>query len=235
VGPPEATLAALNASAVRWCLLRDEYGPGGDVDLLVQRADLAALRALLAGMGLTEVRAWGRWPHHFFVSPQLKLDVVTELAFGPHATLRTDAAEAVLARRVAGLPAPPDEFWALLLHVLLDRGTVRPSRARELQSLAASARDAESPLRPFVESACPPGWTAARVVDAAEGGRFEELLALASELRARWPGTRPVAGAARAWLRGGLRLASRRLPPRPPPPAQQSGAITSNNAARSTG
>jgi hypothetical protein len=220
---------------VRWCLLRGESGAGGDVDLLVHRADLSALRTLLGELGLEELRAWGRWPHHFFVAAELKLDVVTDLAFGPHATLRTDAAEAVLARRVAGRPAPPDAFWALLLHTLLDRGAVRASHARDLEALGPCARDAASPLRPYVEAACPPGWHAAMVADAAASGRFEELLALAPELRARWPSTPPVAGAARAWLRGGLRLASRRLPPRPRLSAQQSGAITSNNAARSTG
>jgi len=235
VRSPEATLAALNASAVRWCLLRSEPGAGGDVDLLLHRGDLGAVRALLGRMGLTELRAWGRWPHHFFVASALKLDVVTELAFGPHATLRTDAAEAVLARQVAGLPAPADEFWALLLHVLLDRGAVRSSQARELEALASFARDAESPLRPYVDVARPGGRDAAGVADAAAAGRFEELLELASELRAGWPGTRPVASSVRPWLRGGLRLASRRLPPRPRLPAQTSGAITSNSAARSTG
>jgi hypothetical protein len=235
VGSPEATLAALNASAVRWCLLRDESEPGDDLDLLVHRADLGTLRALLGSMGLAELRAWGRWPHHFFVATALKLDVVTDLAFGPHATLRTDAAEAVLAGRVARRLAPADEFWALLLHTLLDRGAVRSSRARELEALAPRVRDAESPLRPYVEAACPAGWDAAGVADAAAAGRFEELLFLAPELRARWPGKTPMASAARAWLRGGLRLASRRLPPRLRLPAQQSGAITSNSAARSTG
>ena len=236
---PEDTLAALNASAVRWCLLRGESEAGGDVDLLVHRADLDALRGLLGEIGLGELRAWGRWPHRFFVAAELKLDVVTELAFGPHATLRTGATEAVLARRVPGHPAPcpaaPDAFWALLLHCLLDRGAVRISHARELVALAPSARDAESPLRSLVEAASPPAWNAAWIAGAAATGRFEDLLGLASELRARWPGTPPVAGAARAWLRGGLRLASRRLPSRPRLPAQQSGAITSNSAARSTG
>jgi hypothetical protein len=235
VGLPEATLAALKTSTVRWCLLRGGTETSGDIDLLVHRVDLAVVRALLESRGLAELRAWGRWPHHFFVAPALKLDVVTELAFGPHATLRTDAAKAVLARRVGARPAPPDEFWALLLHVLLDREAVRASDARALEALAPSARGGASPLRPYVEAACPAGWDAAGVADAAAAGRFQELLGLAPELLARWPGASPVAGAARAWIRGGLRLASRRLPPRPRLPAQQSGAITSNSAARSTG
>ena len=219
---------------MRWCVLRGErelQQAGGDVDLLVHPADLPALRTLLGRAGLEELRAWGRWPHRFFVAPDLKLDVVTALAFGPDATLRTDAAEPMLARSAHGRPAPADAFWALLLHALLDRGAVRPSHASELQGLASHARDAPSPLRPYVEAACPAGW----VADEAAAGRFEELLGLALELRAHWPGRSPVARAARARLRGGLRLASRRLPPRPRPRAQHNGAITSNRAARSTG
>jgi hypothetical protein len=218
---------------VRWCLLRGDDEPHRDVDLLVHPADLAALRAQLRRSGFAELRAWGRWPHRFFVRPELKLDVVTALAFGPHATLRTDAAEAVLERRVDARPAPPDAFWALLLHVLLDRGAVRASQSRELEALAPAARDSASPLRPYVEAACPRGWDAARIADAAAAGHFQELLGLGPELRARWPGPSPAAGAARAWLRGGLRLASRRLPPRSH--AQQRGAIASNSAVRSTG
>lgn len=240
--PVGVTLAELNATAVRWCVLRGDPGldpPGEDVDLLVHPADLGALRDVLCGSGFSELRAWGRWPHRFFVSGPLKLDVVTELAFGPGATLRTDATEAVLARRLCAAPVPrpaaPDAFWALLLHVLLDRGVVRPPRARQIRALAPLARDEASPLRPLVEAACPPGWDAVLVADAAAVGRFDELLELGPELYARWPRSPLVAGTARVWLRGGLRLASRRLPPRPRHRAQQSGAMTSNSAARSTG
>lgn len=242
------TLDRLGASSVRWCLLRGEselHRADRDVDLLVHPIDLRAARAVLGSTGFGELRAWGRWPHHFFVAAsagepaRLKLDVVTQLAFGPQATLRTDAAAAVLARRVpaapAPRPAPADAFWALLLHALLDRGAVRPSHARELEALAPRARDERCPLWPFVEAASPPGWNAALLVDAVEGGCVEKLLGIAPELRARWPGTPPVAGVARAWLRGGLRFASRRLPPRPRARAQHRGAMTSNSAASSTG
>jgi hypothetical protein len=205
------------------------------VDLLVHPADVGALRALLREGGFRELRAWGRWPHRFFVAGQLKFDVVTELAFGPDAALRTHAGMAVLERREGLRPAPSDAFWALLLHVMLDRGVIREARARELVALAPAARDETSPLRPLVDAASPPGWNASLIADAAAAGSFEELLGLAPELRARWPVSLPVAGAARTWLRGGLRLASRRLPPRPRPFAQHSGAMTSNSAARSTG
>jgi hypothetical protein len=233
---------------VRWCLLRG--GPelsslDGDIDILVHPRELRLVRRLLAEAGFAELRAWGRWPHRFFVthppgeSKLLKLDGVVELAFGRNGELRTQAAEAVLTGRVRdgalARPAQPDAFWALLLHALLDRGEVRPSHARELKAVALPARRGPSALRRTIEAACPAGWNAARIADAAAASRFEELLGLAPEFRARWPGSPPVASAARAWFRGGLRRAGRRLPSRPLQHAQQSGAITSNSAARSPG
>lgn len=243
-----ATLVRLDTAAVRWCLLRggaELTSLDGDVDLLVHPRDLRILRALLAQGGFVEPRAWGRWPHRFFVAQlpgqpgRIKLDVVTELAFGRHAELRTHAAEGVLAGRVREgallRPAHPDAFWALLLHALLDRGEVRPPQAIELEALAVLARSGRSPLRPTIEAACPGGWSAARIADAAAASRFDELLELAPKLRARWPGSPVVATAARAWFRSGLRRASRRLPPLPRESAQQSGAIASNSAVRSTG
>src|SRR3954469_2400058 len=146
----EATLTELGTSAVRWCLLR--HGPDprrldGDVDLLVHPRDLRVARELLTRRsGFAGVRAWGGWPHRFFVADvpgernPLKLDVVSELAFGPLGELPTRAAIPVLPRRVrdgaVAWPAPADAFWALLMHVLLDGSNVSPVRARELAALA---------------------------------------------------------------------------------------------------
>jgi len=233
----------LDASGARWCLLRGERelgGLDGDVDLLVDRRDLDLVRELLVVEGgFAELPAWGHWPHRFFVADvpgevgRLKLDVVTELAFGPRAELSTGAGSAVLARRVRRAPlvqpAAADAFWALLLHLLLDGGTLRPARARELAALAVCG-PLDSPLRTLVDRACPPGWDAARVARAAAEGRLAELSELAAELRARWPGSPRALRAARAWLRGGLRRAGRRLPRR-----QHSGRMASNSAVRSTG
>jgi hypothetical protein len=242
-----APLEALDEVRVRWCLLRgaeDLHHLDGDVDLLVHRLDLPTVRRLLARMGFAELRARGRRPHRFFclyVAGQdawLKLDIVTELAFGPRQELRSRSAEAVLARRVQdgvlAQPAPADAFWTLLLHALLDRGEVRPVHARELEALAVPARAYEAPLAALVNAACPAGWNAARVVETAAVGRFEELLALAPALRAGWPGAPRVAVASRVLLRGVLRRADR-WQRRAWPDNQHRGRMTSKSRSRSAG
>jgi hypothetical protein len=234
-----APLGALDVAGVRWCLLR---GAGqlrrleGDVDLLVHRRHLPILRRVLTSGGrFAEVPAWGRRPHRFFAAhiasadAWLKLDVVTELAFGRYHELRTRAAEDVLARRihdgVLARPAPADAFWALLLHALLDRGAVRPERARELIALAGPTRGVDAPLADLADRACPPGWSAGRMLDAAAAGRFGELLALAPAIRGGWPDAPFVVTTGRASLRRVLR----RVAP------QQRGRMSSKSRSRSTG
>jgi hypothetical protein len=234
-----APLGALDAAGVRWCLLR---GAGqlrrvdGDVDLLVHRRDVPILRRVLTSGGrFAELPAWGRRPHRFFAahiaSPDawLKLDVVTELAFGRYHELRTRAAEDVLARRihdgVLARPAPADAFWALLLHALLDRGAVRLERAQELIALAGPARGVDAPLAELADRACPPGWSAGRMLDAAAAGRFGELVALAPAIRAGWPDAPFVVTAGRSSLRRVLRRVA----------SQQRGRMTSKSRSRSTG
>jgi len=132
--------------------------------------------------------------------------------------LRTPAGSSVLDRRRRDgsivRPAPDDAFWALLLHVLLDRGYVSDEYARQLQARATATRGTGSPLRRMIDDACPPGWDTARIADAVAAGRFESVLAIAPALRAGWPGTRRPAVAARAFVRRGLRYADRRRPGR---------------------
>jgi len=221
IGTP---LGALDHAGVRWCLLRGEHELGhapAEVDLLVARADQGALRRALADHGFMPVRAWGRGPHRFFCSAEagaehaVKLDVVVELAFGPHHELPTSTANAVLARRrrdgALALPAPADAFWALALHALLDRrGAVRPDQSRRLAELAPAAREAGSPLAAVVARACPPPWTPARIVDAAAAGQWAELEQLAPRLAERWPGSGRARRAGRVTLSRALRRVSRR-------------------------
>jgi hypothetical protein len=226
-----APLRALGDAGVRWCLLRGAAELArldGDVDLLVHPADLQAVRRVLVGdCGFVELRAWGRSPHRFFVAfvesevAWVKLDVVTALHFGPRQQLRTHAAEALLSGAasdgVVALPAPGDAFWPVLLHAVLDHDTLRPERALEVACLAADAGDADGPLAALVDAACPAGWSAARVIDAAAGARFDELLALAPALGARWPGPPRPVRSARAALRSVLRRLDRARPRRPGP------------------
>jgi hypothetical protein len=229
-------LARLDEAGVGWCLLRGEATlnpPEGDVDLLVHGDDVRAVRRVLTSIsGFVEFRGWGRWPHAFFVGhvpgedARVKLDVVSELAFGRYGELPTRAGEAVVARRVRdGLlvrPAPADAFWALLLHGLLDRRALSPGYARELEALSPAARADDSPLRALIDAASPPSWDAARVIDAAAARRFDALLAIAPHLRAHWPGTPRAASTARAWFRRGQRYADRRRPRRAGPSASSS-------------
>jgi hypothetical protein len=92
-------LRALDDALVDWCLLRGEAeldDPVGDVDLLVFPGDAPRLAPVLAAAGYVGVPAWGHGSHRFFVAytegAWIKLDVVTEVSFGPSQSLRTGAA-----------------------------------------------------------------------------------------------------------------------------------------------
>lgn len=232
--------AALDDAQIAWCVLR---GVGelnrvdGDVDLLVSHSDASRLRDVLAAPGLLHPqRSWGRRPHRFFFGDALhdgsrvKLDVVTQLAFGRFGELPTAAAEPLLAarRRVGGLPVPADAdaFWALLAHAVLDRGHIRSERAIELQALLPAARGAQSVLRDVLERACPPGWDAVRIQETVVAGAWGEVSALGPELQRRWPGTTRLSRSATVTARRALRRAQR---------VQQRGSIARKRAARSTG
>jgi hypothetical protein len=145
-------LEALECANVHWCLLRGESDlalPEGDVDLLVARSDMPRLRHALALRGYVPLRAWGRGPHRFFVAcdeasaRRVKLDVVTQLAYGRYQELRTPAAAGCLARRryvgALALLSPDDGFWALLLHCMLDREAFSAAHRGRLLELAGEA------------------------------------------------------------------------------------------------
>jgi hypothetical protein len=217
-----APFDALNEAGVRWCLLRGESDlsrPEGDIDLLVHRNDLPVLRICVARAGgFAPLPSWGRGSHRFFIAFDVadgrwvKLDVVTRLSFGHHQELPTDAAAALLARttRSGGLavPAPADAFWALLLHLVLDRGSVRAEDADRLHGLAAAAAGAPSPLADVVAAtgvAGGPEW----FVAAARDRRWDELARTAAALRAGWPRSGPVRRAARTLASQVLRRVAR--------------------------
>jgi hypothetical protein len=196
------TLAALfrglDDEGVVWCLLRGEANlavPEGDVDLLIAPAHLPRLRRLAAHLGFAAVPAWGYGSHAFFVSYDavgdswIKLDVVTELAFGSDYALAAGAEAECLERRrrVDGVPilSEDDAFWTLLLHRLLDKGDVGPRDTARLPALAEGAQT-DSTLARTVESLCPPGWSACAIVAAASRGEWGSLTALGPRLAAAW-------------------------------------------------
>lgn len=185
-------------AAIAWCLLRGEQElstPSGDVDILIGRADAGRVRRILERSGFVRLRAWGRGSHTFFLAyypygeQWLKLDIVTELAYGTHFALRTGAEAACLARRqrTAGLAvlADDDAFWALLLHCLLDKGYFAPHRAARLQELVETAHG-DGPLARVFDTVSPPGWSAARAIEHVARGDLSSLLALIPSLSATW-------------------------------------------------
>jgi hypothetical protein len=235
-GPPEsphprltAAFGALDAAGVRWCLLRGErklHAPSGDIDLLLARSDLDRVRRIVAEQGFTHIPAWGFGSHESYLAYDeptddwIKLDFVTELAFGPGFSLYTGAEEECLSRRVRRGPAmvlaDEDAFWCLLLHAILDKGKVREAEAAELTRLAGAPCDA-SPLARALAAVAPAQWPVERFVAAAREGRSAELAAAGPALAARWARRRPadvwrrrVSSEAWRWAGRVLRLRRRR-------------------------
>jgi hypothetical protein len=192
-----ALFRALDAESIVWCVLRgeEELDLGKDVDLLVAGAQMPRFRRVTARLGFASVPAWGYGSHAFFVSYDasrdiwIKLDVVTELAFGRDYALATGAEAECLSRRrrVDGvsLLAEDDAFWTLILHRLLDKGSVGSRDAARLPVLAQGAQT-DSSLARLIESLCPPGWSAGRIVTAARQSEWASLSRLGPLLAASW-------------------------------------------------
>ena len=217
-------LEALERSNVHWCLLRGESdlaSPECDVDLLVARGDMARLRDALAPLGYAPLRAWGRGPHRFFVAyddasaRRVKLDVVTQLAYGRYQELRTAAAAGCLARRryVGGLAllSPGDGFWALLLHCMLDREEFSASHRERLLELAREA-DSDTELGNSADAAFAEGGGAATVLELVREEDWTALTTIAKEGRATGVNGRRLDVRLRVLVNRALRRASNVLP-----------------------
>ena len=194
-----ALFAALDEAGARWCLLRGEaelLRPAGDVDLLIAAADARHLRDAARRLGFARLPAWGYGTHAFFLAYDaaedlwLKLDVVTELAYGPGFTLATEAESECLARRrrVAGVWVldESDAFWSLLLHRLLDKSGPPPAPDAERLAELASRGPDDGPLARLVASLSPAGWDVGRITGAVERGDWASLAELAGALGASW-------------------------------------------------
>lgn len=216
-----AVFAVLDGTSWPWVLLRGEDDlalPSGDVDILVDGRVLPLLDELLAGAGFCRVLAPGHGSHRFYFcysvddGAWIKLDVVSDLAFGPYQQWRTPWATRCLRRRVRHgsywMPDAADQAWLLLLHLFMDKGGI----ARERQQLAlAAARTAADGGRiaESVRRRVGAGLVAA-MVDLVLEGRFEEAPAMAARLRAAWRGgglsPRMVAGANRILRHSGAQV-----------------------------
>lgn len=188
---------ALDGSGMPWVLLRGEHDlarPSGDVDILVSGEQLPGLDHLMAGIGFRRVLATGHGSHRFYFAyagPDdlwLKLDFVSDISFGPYQQWRTGLAAGCLRRRVRNgpfwLPEPADQAWLQLLHLVLDKGEVRPERA-EIARRAASAASADDVIAKFLDRRAGPG-AAGQVLNLVRSGRFDEVPAVAARTRSMW-------------------------------------------------
>lgn len=201
--------AALERSEIRWLVLRGEgelARPAGDVDLLIEASGLARVEAILGAAGFLLIPTAGRGSHRLHVSYDerdgtwIKLDLVTELGFGPYFALVAPLAADCLARRriVRGVPvlAADDAFWTLLLHCALDSRAFPDRHGQRLRALSAEASvDSQWTTEVFPR----PGdrARAASLLSWAAAGSWSTLLDHGPALE-------------RGWLRGQLASARRR-------------------------
>jgi hypothetical protein len=215
---------ALEESGISWALLRGDSelaSNGQDVDILAAPSDLSRLEKALAPLGYARLRSRGRGTHSFFVAYDnadgswVKLDVVTDLAFGRYQELRLQGAAGCLDRRrqIGQLVvlAPGDAFWTLLLHCLLDAGKFTEAHRRSLLDLADQAQSSTSPLVPALERAVGGGW-AHTLFALATAGDWAPLGGTAPSLRAAWVRRRPLA-VRRTFLRNAALRRAGRFPP----------------------
>jgi hypothetical protein len=192
----ETVFLALEIAGFRWALLRVPENlaiPDGDIDLLVDRADLRRASSILQSLGFAPVPDHGYGFHflryHKDTGCWLWLHVVTELSFGPYYALKTGAGAGCLARRqrLGALVtlAPDDAFWALLLHCIIDKGTIAPRHQRHLQALVGKVQ-LTGPLACFIDQVLPPDWSVSHLLTGLRCGNWPALERLRPSLSARW-------------------------------------------------
>lgn len=216
---------ALDDTGLPWVLLRGEddlAAPVGDVDILVSDELLPGLDELMNGIGLCRVRATGHGSHRFYFGYAdsgelwLKLDIVSDISFGPFQQWRTPLAPGCLERRVrtGGLwmPAPADQAWLQLLHLVLDKGEIRPQREGTALAAAAVASPGDR-IAGYVDQRSGAG-TAAQLLDLVRSGSFGEASAMAARLRSVWTNGSPLRTRSLALTNRALRQLKPRLPGR---------------------
>jgi thymidylate kinase len=190
--PVADAFAALGAAPIDWLHLRGAAdGMEGDVDLLVEPTTLEGLDQVLPGVGFARMPSFGYATHRFFLALERdtgrwhKLDVVTELAYGPGGAYRLAGARSCLerVRRVADRPVPAadDAFWTLLLHATLDQALPDAEQLDDLARLASGATP-DGVLARRVEAWAGTG-TAARAIALAGNRDREGLVRFGRRLR----------------------------------------------------
>ncbi len=215
----EAAFRGLDRASVSWCLLRvpsNPAAPTGDVDLLIKETDQEHAARALEMLGFARLPVWGA-PHapetfylgyHSQTDHHIYLHVVAELSFGPNRALLTPPGamtEFLKRTRRRGsmvLPDLDDAFWTLLLHCLLDKGTVEPRYRAGLQTLARAVKTPQaspSEMVSAIEAAClklsgedswDDPWDAARLLACARRASpvdWATLERIAPQLVKAWP------------------------------------------------
>ncbi|MGH7225195.1 MAG: hypothetical protein ACRELF_18390, partial [Gemmataceae bacterium] len=194
----------LTKAGIRWCLLRmpsRPEAPTGDIDLLLDDKTMSHWQWLLDELGFVRYPAAVRdgervYPaYHAATGQWLWLHILTRLSFGSGRTLVTDAADACLERRQQRedgfILADEDLFWTSLLHVLLEKSSISEYRRTCLQDLLPCLRF-EGPLLSVVETACPIGWSAARIADCVRRQEWTALEDLRPVLIDSWRRRQPL-------------------------------------------
>jgi hypothetical protein len=188
---------ALDEAAICWCLLRlpsNLTAPPGDVDLLIDRSDIARTRSVLASEGFLELSTGGDsecvfLSYHMATACWIRLHITTELSFGPDRALRTRLETECLARRQRDgdvmLLAAEDGFWTTFLHCLLDKGTIADRHRTRLQE-GARAGCPQGPLHAFLKRICPQGRSPEQLATYVQQGDFDALTRLVPSLLASW-------------------------------------------------
>ncbi|HEX2575304.1 MAG TPA: hypothetical protein VHK88_03085 [Aquihabitans sp.] len=205
----DTTLARLEAGGIDLAVVREAGRDGAgrlEVDLLVRPRHLGAAERALVADGFRRRPGWGRRPHRFHLRPVagpdgrtidwLKLDLVTDLAFGPWHELRAGLGDACLDARAGRRLHPADELAALLLHLVLDGGGLSSARRRRLRELAHRSA-APGPVGTWAApaGATEPSWD--DLLQAVRDGDPGALRPHAEALRARMAEGRRVATVAR--------------------------------------
>jgi hypothetical protein len=205
-----AAFRALDDAGVKWALVRgadDLAAPAGDVDLLVDAGQVQLTDVALMRAGLPRLGVMGHGSHRFYFRwdpPDrrwIKLDVVTEIRFGRFQHLRTPLASGCLdrRRRVGDIWRldPQDEAWLLLLHLLLDKRLLAPSRRSSLRAAVAQATST-APVALFLDTRIGPG-AGRQVLEVCRRGDDREFAAFAATMSRRWAQRDPVRVAS-TWL-----------------------------------
>ncbi|WP_197515738.1 hypothetical protein [Arthrobacter sp. U41] len=178
---------ALDGSGLPWVLLRGEddlVRPHGDVDILVGDGLSQRMDALLAGVGFHRVLARGHGSHRFYFSYDatedlwLKLDIVSEISFGPFQQWHTPLAGGCLKRRLRNgllwLPATTEQAWLHLLHIMLDKGGVVTPGRMETVRVAGALASTDDAIAAYVDRQVGHG-TAAELLKLVRSGSFDDF------------------------------------------------------------